>query len=206
MELALFLKSMLVGFFMSAPVGPIAVLCIRRTLVFGRLSGLVAGVGAATADSLYAMLAGMGMTLVANVLMEYHTVLRALGGVALLGMGITTWRSAVSCMRLPGASSGFWSTYVSTLLLTLANPLTLFLFAAVFASVGMDRFTPNYQTAVLLVGGVFLGAVLWWFLLSGLINCLRGKFTRHVLEVINRISGVVLALFGVAALVSIIVQ
>ena len=103
MELALFLKSMLVGFSMSAPVGPIAVLCIRRTLVFGRLSGLVAGVGAATADSLYAMLAGMGMTLVANVLMEYHTLLRALGAdkfQALINSESTRWHKLIKDLNI----------------------------------------------------------------------------------------------------------
>lgn len=201
--MALFLKSILVGFCMSAPVGPIAVLCIRRTLVFGRASGLVAGLGAATADSLYAMLAGLGMTLVANLLLEYHGVLRGLGGVALVAMGVTTWRSPVGCTRLPGASRGFWSTYVSTLLLTLANPLTIFLFAAVFAGVGMDRFSLSYHMAGLLVGGVFLGAVLWWFLLSAFIDYLRDKVNRHVLEILNRISGALIVLFGLAAICSI---
>ena len=204
MEPGFFLRGLLIGFSIAAPVGPIGVLCIRRTLAEGRSAGLVSGLGAATADAFYGSLAGFGLTLVADFLVSQQTWLRLVGGLFLLYLGVKTFLSqpASEPGQPAGAKTrGLWGAYLSTLLLTLTNPLTVLSFAAIFAGLGLVETGGNPLSASLLVLGVFSGSATWWLLLSGGVSLLHAKVTTSTLRWINRIAGLVIIGFGVAALV-----
>jgi threonine/homoserine/homoserine lactone efflux protein len=196
----LFLEGVVIGLAVAAPVGPIGVLCIRRTLAGGRASGFVSGLGAATADAAYGSVAALGLTFVTSLLIGAETWLRLLGGVFLVFLGVRTFLSrpserpaAVRKGHLPGA-------YASTLVLTLANPATILSFAAIFAGLGAGSMGGDAVHAMSLVLGVFCGSALWWFVLSGATSLFRAKLSACGLRWVNRISGVVLAGFGVVAL------
>ena len=204
MEPGFFLRGLLIGFSIAAPVGPIGVLCIRRTLADGRLAGLASGLGAATADAFYGSLAGFGLTLAANFLVSQQSWLRLGGGLFLLYLGVKTFLSAPSGEAGQVAkttSRGLWGAYLSTLLLTLTNPLTILSFVAIFAGLGLAETGGDLLSAGILVLGVFSGSAAWWLLLSGGVSLLRAKVTTGTLRWINRLAGLVIIGFGVAALV-----
>jgi threonine/homoserine/homoserine lactone efflux protein len=198
------LKGIVIGFSIAAPVGPIGVLCIRRTLSNGWASGLISGLGAATADAIYGGIAGFGLTFISNFLVSQEAWLRLVGGVFLCYLGTRTFLSKAS--ELPGDAKkiGLMGDYASTFLLTLTNPLTIISFAAVFAGLGLGTSPGDYLSAVFLVSGVFFGSVLWWFLLSGGIGLFRVKFSLAGLQWVNKFSGVIIAFFGLIALMSLL--
>jgi len=196
-------SGLIIGFSIAAPVGPIGVLCIRRTLANGRLNGLVSGFGAATADAVYGCIAAFGLTFVSNLLIQYQLWLRLIGGVFLCLLGIKTIISKPSEKACTEKGKGLVGAYGSTFLLTLTNPLTILSFAAVFAGLGVGSAYADYGSAALLVFSVFAGSALWWTLLSGAVGLARKKVTVNVMTWINRFSGAVILAFGVFALVSI---
>ncbi len=198
------IKGLLIGFSIAAPVGPIGVLCIRRTLAEGRAAGFASGLGAATADALYGCIAGFGLTLVTRFLMDQQVWLRLFGGAFLCYLGVKTILSRPADQAAMAKGSGLAGAYGSTFLLTLTNPMTILSFAAVFAGLGLASAGGSYASAGSLVLGVFTGSALWWLLLSGGASLLRGKFDARGLEWVNRISGVVITGFGVAALLSLV--
>jgi threonine/homoserine/homoserine lactone efflux protein len=202
MEAGLFLRGLVIGFSIAAPVGPIGVLVIRRTLAEGRLAGLVTGLGAATADALYGCVAAFGLTFVTSLLVGQQLWVRLIGGLFLCYLGVRAFL-AVSIDRAAAvAGSSLLGAYGATLLLTLTNPMTILSFAAVFAGLGLAAVSGDYAAASLLVLGVFAGSALWWLLLSGGVGLLRLQLTPGALRWINRVSGAILVVFGVLALVS----
>lgn len=201
MDIGIFVKGLVLGLSIAAPVGPIGVLCIRRTLANGRLTGLVSGLGAATADALYGSIAAFGITLVSNVLVSQQMWLRLLGGVFLCYLGVRAFLSQAANHAADATSVGLVGSYLSTLLLTLTNPLTILSFAAIFAGVGLGSGADNLS-AVLLVGGVFSGSALWWIVLSGGVSLFRSRFDLATMRWVNRISGGIITAFGIVALFS----
>jgi threonine/homoserine/homoserine lactone efflux protein len=201
-EVGFFLRGLIIGFSIAAPVGPIGVLCIRRTLAQGRLSGLFSGLGAATADAIYGCIAGLGLTFVSSLLMRQNIGLRLIGGAFLCYLGFKTFISLPAAEAAKAKSNSLVGAYVSTFFLTLTNPMTMLSFAAVFAGLGLASTGGNYVDALVLVLGVFVGSALWWVLLSGGVSLFRSKLTPRRLQWVNRISGVAIALFGVVALLS----
>ena len=204
MDSSFFLRGLIIGFLIAAPVGPIGILCIRRTLAQGRLVGLLSGLGAATADAIYGAIAGFGLTLVTNLLVDQIFWLRLVGGVFLCYLGVKTLIAQPSeeaaVAKGKGLLDGFWGAYLSTVLLTLTNPTTILSFVAVFAGLGLATVKANYLTAAFLVVGVFAGSALWWLLLSSGVSLLRSHFNPHRLRWLNRISGSILLVFGIIAL------
>ncbi len=198
------LRGLLIGFSIAAPVGPIGVLCIRRTLADGRVNGLVSGLGAATADAFYGSVAGFGLTFISGLLIDQRFWLRLIGGLFLCYLGVKTFLARPAEQAAAAGSSGLAGAYASTLFLTLTNPTTIFSFAAIFAGLGIANTGGNYLAAGLLVLGVFLGSALWWFILSGGVSIFRSKFGQRQMQWVNRISGVVMLTFGVLALVSLL--
>lgn len=189
---------MAIGFSIAAPVGPIGVLCIRRTLSDGRLHGLVSGFGAATADAIYGSIAAFGLTLVSTTLVSHADLLRLIGGLFLGYLGLKALLSspATEAARNVTPGRGLLGAYLSTFLLTLANPLTVFAFLGVFAGLGAAQTAPAYASAGTMVVGVFAGSALWWFVLSGGVNLLRTRFKARALLWVNRISGLVILAFA----------
>ena len=201
MDVGLFLEGIIIGFAIAAPVGPIGVLCIRRTLTKGRVSGFVSGLGAATADAAYGSIAAFGLTLVTNFLVEGAPWLRLIGGAFLLFLGIKTFFARPAERAAPaGGGRLLLGAYASTFLLTLTNPATILSFAAIFAGLGAVSLSDDASSAMLLVVGVFLGSTLWWFVLSGAVGLFRAKLPASGLRWVNRVSGTILAAFGVLAL------
>lgn len=199
MDVGLFLEGIIIGFAIAAPVGPIGVLCIRRTLADGRKSGLVSGLGAATADTLYGTVAALGLTFVTEFLMGGETWLRLVGGVFLLFLGTRTFLASPAERVAPAAGSGLVGAYASTFFLTLTNPTTILSFAAIFAGLGAGETDGGVLSAMLLVTGVFVGSAAWWFVLSGATDLFRNRLSAHGLRWVNRVSGTVIAAFGVLA-------
>ncbi len=197
-----FIKGLIIGFSLAIPVGPIGLLLIRRTLTRGRMSGLVSGIGAATADGLYGAVAGFGLTLLSNFLFKHSVVLRLMGGVFLCYLGSRIFLSKPREKATKGSEEGLVGDYISTLFLTLTNPLTILSFAAIFAASGVVVVPGEYYGTAMLILGVFSGSSLWWIILSGLVSFFHGKLDTDGILVLNKISGALIATFGVMIFVS----
>jgi threonine/homoserine/homoserine lactone efflux protein len=191
------------GFAIAAPVGPIGVLCIRRTLAHGRLTGLVSGLGAASADALYGSLAAFGLTALSRLLLGQQRWLAVVGGIFLVYLGVRTLLAPLAKDTEAVQGLGLVSAYASTFLLTLTNPMTILSFAAVFAGLGAATSSGTFVPAALLVAGVLLGSALWWFTLSGAVSFLSSRLEPVHLRWINRTAGLVILAFGVVALLRI---
>ena len=202
METSFFVRGLLIGFSIAAVVGPICLLCIHRTLHNGSLYGLVTGLGAATADAVYGGIAGFGLTVIATFLVSQQGWIHVIGGLFLVYLGIKTVFTRPARQAAKGEANNFFGAYASTLLLTLTNPQTILSFAAIYAGIGVGGGKNSALSATLVVCGVFLGSTLWWCLLTGGVSLLRRKFTSQWLLWINRISGSVILLFGLLALLS----
>jgi threonine/homoserine/homoserine lactone efflux protein len=197
--MGLLFKGIVIGLAIAAPVGPIGVLCIRRTLAEGRTSGFVSGLGAATADAIYGSVAALGLTFVANFLVSGGLWLRFVGGAFLVFLGVRTFMARPAERGAFTRKNGLPGAYASTLFLTLTNPTTILSFAAIFAGLGAGSGGGDVPSVMLLVLGVFLGSALWWLVLSGVTSLFRARLSARGLRWVNRISGTVLATFGVLA-------
>ena len=196
------LRGLIIGFSIAAPVGPIGVLCMRRTLAEGRVSGFVSGLGAATADGVYGVIAAFGLTYVSSILVGYQAWIRLLGGLFLCYLGLRTVLSKPAESPVVAEGDGLFAAYASIFFLTLTNPMTIIAFTGVFAGLGIGSTTGDYGSAVLLVLGVFCGSASWWLLLSGGVSLLRSKFTPRAMGWVNRVAGIVILSFGVVAILS----
>jgi len=197
MESGLFIKGFILGFSIAAPVGPIGILCIQRTLSGGNVQGLVTGLGAATAD-----IAAFGLTFISNFLVEQSVWFRLIGGLFLCYLGIKAFLSKPQDRTLSLGNRTPFSAYGTTFFLTLTNPVTILFFAGVFAGLGMVSESIQYTSAGLMVVGVFTGSGAWWLILTGATSILRNKINDHKLAWVNKISGLVILAFGVAAVLS----
>jgi threonine/homoserine/homoserine lactone efflux protein len=199
MALKFLFKGVIIGFSIAAPVGPIGVLCIRRSLAEGRRIGLATGLGAATADAAYGCVAGFGLTVISSFLVGQRFWLSLIGGLFLCYLGIRTFMSEPSEQPAEVRGGGLLSAYLSTLFLTLTNPMTILSFVAVFAGFGLGA-SPDYLSASILVAGVFVGSALWWLLLSSGVALFRERVNAGWMLAINRLSGGVILAFGLYAL------
>lgn len=204
MDLDFFLKGLLIGFSIAAPVGPIGILCIRRTLEFGRFSGFFSGMGAAVADAMYAVIAAFGLTFIADFLMEGRFWLHLLGGFFLLYLGWKTFNAKQNSETKAVTHSTLVNDFISTFFLTITNPMTILSFLAVFAGLGLSSIQADYFQASILVAGVFVGSALWWLLLSEGVTLFRKKVGKEVMIWINRAAGLIIFGFGVGALFSLV--
>jgi threonine/homoserine/homoserine lactone efflux protein len=202
MESSLLLKGMLLGFSIAAPVGPIGILCIRRTLQHGRLSGLFSGIGAALADTIYAIIAAFGLTFISDFLLAAQYWLHLIGGAFLLYLGIKTGLSKpAEKVQMPSHKS-LLNDFISTFLLTITNPMTILAFLAIFAAFGLTSVQGSYADTSAVVAGVFIGSAIWWIILSEGVTLFRKKVSQKVMLWINRIAGLIITAFGIWVLLS----
>jgi len=201
-DLALFARGLVLGFSIAAPVGPIGVLCIRRTLAEGRLIGLATGLGAAVADGLYGAIAAFGLAWISGALIGQSTWIRLAGGLFLVYLGVTTFLARPAERAAPVSGAGLLGAFGSTFLLTVTNPMTILSFLAVFAGLGLGAGAATPAAAAVLVLGVVLGSAAWWLLLSALVDRVRDRFDARRMRWVNRISGAIITVFGVVALAS----
>jgi threonine/homoserine/homoserine lactone efflux protein len=193
-------RGFVLGLTIAAAVGPIAVLCIRRTLAEGRVVGLVSGLGVATADATYGAIAAFGLTAITDLLVTWRQPLAVGGGLFLLWLAWTTFRSVpgVAATTVDGDRRGLPGAYLSTLGLTLTNPMTILSFAALFVGLGVTAEDP--LGAALLTLGVFLGSAAWWVLLTTVVGALRTRITPTWLRRVNIVSGVLIGAFAIVAI------
>src|SRR3989344_9697373 len=206
MDISFFIKGLIIGFSIAAPVGPIGVLCIQRTIAYGKTSGLLTGLGAATADGFYGAVAAFGLTVVSSFLVGQQFWFRLIGGAFLLYLGIKTFLSKPAEKAATENHKGLFSDYLSTVFLTLTNPTTILSFVAVFAGLGLGSINGNTPSAILMVAGVIVGSALWWLILSGGVGLVREKFNMSALAILNKISGTIIFIFAILAFVSIFVR
>jgi len=185
------LKGLAIGLSIAAPVGPIGVLCIRRSLSEGRQVGLATGLGAATADAIYGCVAAFGLTAISSALVGHRSWLGFFWGMFLCYLGVRTFMSSPAGRVAEIQGRGLLSAYLSTLFLTLTNPMTVLSF------VGSS---PNYLAAGVLVTGVFIGSALWWLLLSSAVGSFQSRLGSGWMQVINRLSGCIIFAFGIYSL------
>ena len=192
-------KGIAVGIVIALPVGPVGLLCVRRTLFEGPIFGLVSGLGAAAADTIFGATAGFGLTIVRDFLLRFQDWFGAAGGVFLLYAGIKALRAEGEVEPEPVEGEALFTAYASTFALTITNPITILAFAAIFAKVGVSEHGGFLDTG-LLIAGVFLGSLLWWLGLSFGVAWLRRVAGTVRLVWVNRISGTILALCGLGLL------
>lgn len=197
-----FLKGLLFGFLLAATVGPMWVLCFRRTVAQGALAGFVSGMGIAVADGLYGAVAAFGLTAVSGFLLQHRFWIGLVGGVFLLYLGIRTLLSRPEIGATSTNSAGLARGFLSTLGLTLANPPTILAFAAIFAGLGLVA--NDYATAATVVVGVFLGSASWWILLAAGAGWLRGRIGPALFRAINVVSGLSILAFAAWQLAAIL--
>jgi threonine/homoserine/homoserine lactone efflux protein len=176
-DLEIFLKGFTIGLAIAAPVGPIGLLTIRRTLAHGRAAGILTGLGAASADAIFGSIA-------------------AFGGIFLIYLGWQTYLSQPAQNPTETRASSLPSMYLSTFALVLTNPISILYFVGIIASVGAAN---NVASATWMVAGVFTGSALWWLTLASIANGLRNRINPRALKMVNQVSGAVIAAFGIFA-------
>lgn len=200
---SLLLRGFALGFAVAASPGPIFFICLRRTLLRGRLYGLVSGLGVATADGIYAAIASLGLAAVSTAAIGFRRPLALIGGAVLIVLAariLLERREGASEVAPPGGTGLAW-VYVSTFGLTITNPATIISFAALAATLGLGAGSGIVKPATL-AGGVLLGSTAWWCLLAVAAASLRGRLTPTVIRGISTFSGLAIAILGMLAIYS----
>lgn len=199
----LIVNGVIIGIVVAAPIGPVNLICIRRTLAFGRTNGFVSGLGAAIGDGLFATVAAFGLTAASAFIIAAGDWFQAIGGLFLIGLGVHTYfHDPREDGEVDVRSGGKLASAVSaTFLLTITNPATMLAFIAIFGGVGgLVAENPSMMAASALVVAVFVGSSLWWLGVTMFVGLLRHRMTDQTLILINRISGVLIAVFGLVVL------
>jgi threonine/homoserine/homoserine lactone efflux protein len=205
MNLLFLFKGLLLGFSVAAPVGPIGILCINRTVNKNFTSGFVSGLGAATADLFYGLIAGFGLTVISNFLLSQKIWIHLVGIAFLLYLGLKTITKKEQEIKFENlADKGLFKDYLSTLFITITNPLTILFFLAIFAGLGLSGLTNGLYSSILLVAGVFLGSCSWWLILSSITHKLKNRINSKMLKRIDLLSGILLFFFGVLLLINLL--
>lgn len=191
----LFLKGLAFGFVLAATVGPMWVLCLRRTLAYGAATGLASGMGIAVADGLYGAVAAFGLTAISGFLLAHGFWIGLAGGVFLVYLGVKTLLAAPAAAGATAKPASHAQAFLSTLGLTLANPPTILAFAAIFAGLGLAA-SADFTAAALVTLGVFLGSAAWWLVLAAFAGTLRARLGPGLLRAINIVSGATILAFA----------
>jgi len=203
MGLIFFIKGIMTGFALAVPIGPIGIMCVRKTLIEGRIRGLIIGLGGATADLLFSGIAAFGVTTISTVIDNHRVWIRLAGGTFLLGMGVITYLTQPKQRKSFIRSREMLKSYFLTIMLAFTNPLTIFAFIAVFATLGIGHKVDHFYISSL-VAGVFIGSCLWFLLLSAVANRYGEKFSRKGLPWINKVTGVLIVVSGMVAIASVL--
>jgi threonine/homoserine/homoserine lactone efflux protein len=204
-ETGLFIQGVIIGIALAAPVGPIAFVCIQRSLAYGRLHGITSGFGIATADAFYAAVTAFGLALISDFLLARQWFFRLFGGLALIAVGLRIVFTAPSDATITPENESFFADYTTMLAITLANPLTILFFTIIIPGLGVVIQGSTWVTPAIFVAGVFLGEIGWWVFLCGTLGSMRSCLTRERLHLINRLAGLVITAFGVVLIASLMV-
>jgi threonine/homoserine/homoserine lactone efflux protein len=206
MEWMVLPKGVLLGLSVAAPVGPIGVLTIRRTISDGFRMGFATGLGAATADATYGLIAAFGLTAIMAVLTDHADAIRLVGGVMLVVIGVRTLvqgRASVNGRAIAAENVLTPArSYIQTVGLTLTNPMTILAFIGMFAGIGISSGGADIPNALGLVLGVGIGSALWWLGLAFVVSRIRHRLSTSVVQAINVSSALIIVGFGVAAMIT----
>ncbi len=204
----IFFRGILIGLAASIPLGPIGILCIQRTLSKNQKSGFISGLGAATTDTLFAMIAFFSLSVVMSFIESNMTWIKIVGGICIIAVGANIFFSnpVVQIRRNRAGKSNPWQDYVSVILFTITNPAYILVFVALFAAFGISNDSLGEVSGMSMIVGIFAGCSLWWFALTTTVNLLRKKFRPRHLLWMNRISGALIMLLGGVAILSTILN
>ena len=206
MFLTLIVKGILIGLLVSIPLGPIGVLVIQRTVNKSRIAGLLSGMGAALSDTIYAIIAGFSLTFVVDFIRENEIIFQSIGGLVVLALGIHIFfKNPVTDLRRKrlGGNTHF-KDIISTFLVTFSNPLSVFVFLAIFTSSGVAVSLEKPYHSFFVILGIFTGAFIWWFSLSGIVSLFRHKISLRVLWWINKAAGLIMVIFVLVTVIVIV--
>lgn len=208
MELSILFKGLIAGITIAVPLGPVNLICIQRTLNDGHMKGLVSGLGAALADTLYGFIAGFGLTIVTSFLFDNLPIVKLVGGIVVIALGVRILFVKPKVMRkIPEISTkSLWRAFSSTFAITLTNPITIMVFIGIFASLGLGEHGTKMSSSLILIVGIFLGSLIWWVILSSVVNKIRHKFNPRLLHNMNRISGSGIVLFGLVLIITSVLE
>ena len=201
--LMLLIIGILTGFAVAAPIGPVGLLCLRRSISDGRLVGFVTGLGAALADSLLCSILAFGISAVSDFFAKHTATLENVGGFILLLIGYIVWRTSPpkEMPKTPTSRPGWFGAFSTSLLITIGNPMTLVGATAIFAGFAIAARLGSHFDALMLVAGIFCGSTLWWVILSMLASSLRDKASGYWMRRLNQGCGIAVAVFGLVQIV-----
>jgi threonine/homoserine/homoserine lactone efflux protein len=205
MDVSLFVQGIIIGLTLAVPVGPISLICIQRTVTEGRLHGIFSGIGVATADSFYAAVTFLGLTVISGLIIAQQYLFRFLAGVVLILIGIRVFLSIPSAISRKTEHETYLKDYLSMVVLAIANPLTLIFFLIILPGYGVVIQGTSFLPAAEFVAGFFFGSTLWWVVLCGSIGSVRSRFSGENLGRINRISGLLISCFGAGMLILLVI-
>jgi threonine/homoserine/homoserine lactone efflux protein len=202
----LVLSGVVMGLIAAVPVGPVNLICIRRTFAYGPVNGFMSGLGAALGDGIFAMITGFGLTWLAQLIKGYAPIIELVGGAMLIYFGVhafvTPLRARMDDTCKDNGASTLARAMASTFALTVTNPATLLAFTAMFAALsGLVGGHPSFLAAAFVVGGVIGGSAAWWLALTSVIGVFHARIDERIVRIINRSSGGVVALFGIGVLI-----
>ena len=199
------IKGIITGLLVSVPLGPIGILVIQRTLNKGRMSGFISGLGATAADTIFALIAGFGLTIIINFIRDRQVFFQIAGGLFILYIGLRIfYTNPVRALKLQRMNKTMLSQdFVSVFLLTISNPMAIFIFLAIMAAINIGIRQLNYFELSVLLAGVFAGSALWWFIISSITNRFRRRIRLRSIWWMNKITGTAVFIFGIAVLVSV---
>lgn len=198
----LLFKGCIIGFSIAMPVGPIGLICIRNSVTRGMFYGLISGLGAACADTIFGALGGFGISAIGTFLAEYHLILELIGATFLCYLGTSTFSEEVVATSETSSRGSYGRVFFSTFLLTLTNPMTILSFAGIYAGLGAGSRSDDLLTPLVITGGVFLGSGLWWALLSVGSSCFKERMNNVARKWLNKISGSIIFIFGLKAFIA----
>jgi len=201
MDASLFVQGIIIGLTLAAPVGPLALICIQRTVTEGRLHGIFSGIGVATADSFYAAVTFLGLTVISGLIIAQQYLFRFLAGVVLILIGIRVFLSIPSAISAKTEHETYLKDYLSMVALAIANPLTLVFFLVILPGYDVVIHGVSFLSAAEFVAGVFFGSTVWWIVLCGSIGSVRSRISTANLALINRVSGLLISCFGAGVLI-----
>lgn len=202
--LLLFVQGLLIGFVESIAPGPMAMVCIQRTISNGKRSGFASGMGIAFADTLFAAVALLFLGFVLSFVEKNMHLITLVSGICIMILGLHIFfKNPVTQLRSRQfRKKGFWGDFLSVFFITLTNPAIMLIFLALLATFGISQSGLTVAHAICLLAGVLIGTSLWWFTLTSGLNAFRKKFKLRYILYLNRLSGALIVLLGVIAMVS----
>ena len=196
MDSNLFIQGIIIGLTLAVPVGPISLLCIQRSVADGPLHGIISGIGVASADSFYAAVSFLGLTIISGVIIAHQYLFRSVAGIVLIFIGIRIFLSVPAVVSTQTGHETYLKDYLSMAAIAIANPLTLVFFLVIVPGFGIVIQGNSILAALEFVAGVFFGSTVWWVILCGSVGTVRTRISGDNLRLINRISGILISCFG----------